>query len=47
MWRVLREKKQLSQGDIEKRTGLPRCCISPSCQFERILDVGEQVAPIL
>lgn len=26
--RVLREQKQLSQGDIEKRTGLLRCYIS-------------------
>jgi transcriptional regulator with XRE-family HTH domain len=26
--RVLREEKQLSQGDIEKRTGLLRCYIS-------------------
>ncbi len=26
--RALREKKQLSQGDIEKRTGLLRCYIS-------------------
>ena len=26
--RVVREKKELSQGDIEKRTGLLRCYIS-------------------
>jgi predicted transcriptional regulator len=26
--RTLREEKKLSQGDIEKRTGLPRCYIS-------------------
>jgi transcriptional regulator with XRE-family HTH domain len=26
--RELREEKHLSQGDIEKRTGLLRCCIS-------------------
>ena len=26
--RVLREEKKLSQGDIEKKTGLLRCCIS-------------------
>ena len=26
--RVLREERQLSQGDIEKRTGLLRCYIS-------------------
>jgi len=27
-WRALREEKRLSQGDIEKRTGLLRCYIS-------------------
>ncbi len=26
--REMREEKKLSQGDIEKRTGLPRCYIS-------------------
>jgi transcriptional regulator with XRE-family HTH domain len=26
--RELRESRELSQGDIEKRTGLLRCCIS-------------------
>jgi transcriptional regulator with XRE-family HTH domain len=26
--RILREEKELSQGDVEKRTGLLRCCIS-------------------
>ena len=26
--RALREEKKLSQGDIEKKTGLPRCYIS-------------------
>ena len=26
--RALREEKQLSQGDIEKRTGLLRCYVS-------------------
>ena len=26
--RTLREAKDLSQGDIEKRTGLLRCCLS-------------------
>ncbi|PYU18133.1 MAG: hypothetical protein DMG32_26605 [Acidobacteria bacterium] len=26
--KTLRESKSLSQGDVEKRTGLLRCCIS-------------------
>jgi transcriptional regulator with XRE-family HTH domain len=27
-WRALREQRNLSQGDIEKRTGLLRCYLS-------------------
>ena len=36
--RLLRENKQLSQGDIEKRTGLLRCYISPTNPDPALLD---------